>query len=136
MATNPTRLAIYNKLAATGAVTDLVSTRVYFQFAPQGSTYPLITFNRQSGRPDWTSQGDPVENELWQVKGIATGSSSATAAENIADAIDAALQDAIMTVTGRDVLLKPLRESDVDYAEITDGVLYRHAGALYRLMTE
>jgi hypothetical protein len=135
MTADPIRLALHKALADDATLKDLVSARIYFQVAPQGATYPLVTFHRQFGAPRWTAKGGPVQSDLYAVKGIAVGSGSAETVEEIAEAIDGALNDTALAVTGRDVLLKPLRESDIDYSEVDGDKLYRHRGALYRLMT-
>ena len=136
MAPNPVRMAIHARLVADIPLAALVADRVYFQQAPQDATYPLVVFFKSSGTPRWSFAGDPARADLWTVKGIATGASSASKAEDIDAAIEAALRDAPLAITGRDLLLKPLRESDVDFPEDDGGTLYRHAGGTYRLVTE
>lgn len=136
MSANPVRLAIQSHLKADAGVSALVGSRIYFQYAPQKATYPLVVFHKQSGRPRWTMQGDPVQSDLWTVKGVSrSDEGAATEAESIAAAIDAALNDASLTITGRECLFL-LRESDVDYGEDADGTTYRHCGAMYRVESE
>lgn len=134
MAADPRRLAIYNALAASGTLAALVGTRIFFQTIPQGAAYPAVVFQRQSGRPHRTLS-TYVQDDLFLVKGIATGTSSATAVDEIAEAIDAALDDATLTIAGHDHL-SILRESDISYAEVDEGTLWRHRGGLFRLLSE
>lgn len=136
MAADPIRLALHKALADDATLAGLVASRIYFQVSPQGATYPVVVFHRQSGTPSWTASGKPVQSDLYAVKGIAVGTGSGEAVEEIAEAIDGALNDATLAIAGRDVLLKPLRESDIDYPEVDGDRLYRHRGALYRLLTE
>jgi hypothetical protein len=75
-----------------------------------------------------------VENETWAVRAICSGN-SATAAEDIAQAADEALDGASVVVNGRS-LLYLRRESDIDFGEVEDGVQWHYVGGLYRLMTE
>lgn len=41
-------VALYAKLSGTTAVTDLISTRVYPDVAPEGAIYPFVTFQQVS----------------------------------------------------------------------------------------
>jgi hypothetical protein len=47
--------------------------------------------------------------------------------------LDALLTDGVISISARTQLYLR-RESDVDYGEVVDGVAYRHAGSLFRLM--
>ena len=59
--------------------------------------------------------------------------------EKIADRIKTLLNDAdvqhLESLVRAANLLYLRRESDVEYPELADGVLYRHCGALYRVVT-
>lgn len=130
------RSALHAKLSGYAPLTALVGTRIYHQSAPQSATYPLVVFHRQSGRAHQFFGGDPVQNDLWTVKAIdgpsgSKTSGSAATTEPIADAIDDCLDGASITAS-----LSILRESDVDYAEVDDGSIYRHLGAMYRIFAE
>lgn len=135
MAADPIRLAIHKALSENVALIALVGTRIYYQQAPQDATYPLVSFHKQSGMPRRFADMSTVEDDLWTIKGIATGSSAATKAEEIAAAVDDLLDDADLTVSGKDTI-SLLRESDVSYSEVKGADIYRHAGAMYRLRTE
>lgn len=135
MAADPIRTAIFNALAADSTLSGLVSDRIYFQRAPSSATYPLVIFFKSSGRPR-RAFGDHFQDEVWTVRATATGTTSATKAEEIAAAFDAVLDDAALTITGR-AHLSTLRESDgPSYAEIDAGTLYRHEPRLYRIFSE
>jgi len=131
---DPIRTALYGALVASPALTALVGTRIYHRVAPQAATFPVCIFHKHSGTPRWTFAGRPVQWDLWAVKGLCQGS-SATRAEEIAAAIDDALNDAALTITGREHLFL-LRDSDINLGEDEDGVQYHTVGALYRLASE
>jgi|TARA_R100001086_G_scaffold238110_2_gene162635 hypothetical protein len=49
--------SVYDKLAATAAVTNLVSTKIFFMAADQGTALPYITILRVSTNAPLTSDG-------------------------------------------------------------------------------
>lgn len=137
----PTRRAIYGKLAGDTTLNNLLGTpatgytkSIYYQVAPAKAAFPFVIFQKQSGNPT-EAFGLPsaFENDVWLVKGV-DKDSSADDAEAIASRIQALLNDASLSISGS-TLLYLRRQSDVEYPEVTDGVTYRHAGALYRLVT-
>ncbi len=133
---NPVREAIFDRLVGDATLTALLSspTAVHHQVAPQTEATPFVVFNKQAGTPMWAFGGPALQNDLWQVKAIALGS-SASDAEVIAARIDVALTNAVLVITGSTHLYLR-RESDVDYPEQDGADTYRHCGALYRLISE
>lgn len=138
----PVRRAIYGKLAGDTTLNGLLATpptgwskSIYYQVAPQSAPFPFVVFNKQSGTPA-EAFGDPsaYENDVWLVKAV-DRDSSADDAEAAAARIAALLNDAALSISGA-TLLYLRRQSDVDYAEESDGVVYRHAGSLYRLIAD
>jgi Protein of unknown function (DUF3168) len=136
------RRAIYGKLSGDTTLTNLLGAApdgytkaIYHGQAPERVAYPLVIFDRQSGVPAETF-GDPqaLENEIWLVKAIDHGATADTA-EAIADRIAGLLNDAALSVSGGSILYLR-RQSDVDYAEIVDGELFRHCGSLFRLVAD
>jgi len=132
---------LYGKLAGDTTLNNLLgsppsgySKSIYHGEAPQGAAFPFVIFQKQAGTPT-ESFGLPsaFENDVWLVKGI-DRSSSADTAEAIQARIQVLLNDASLSISGS-TLLYLRRQSDVEYPEVTDGVTYRHAGALYRLVT-
>jgi len=129
---------IYGKLQANGALTALVGTRVYPEFAPQNAVYPLVTYSLISS-PDRNAVGHDrriFTEPLILVKAIVSESSWVTASA-IADAIDSAL----MGANNNNVVNPTLkvqgcfREMAVRYTEVpqgTSGTRYNHAGGRYR----
>lgn len=126
--------AIYGALSADASlVATLGGTAVYQWLAPEGSDPPYVVYNQQSGVPAHTFGGVAYENQIYTVKGVTAGPSAALAG-TIAQQIDAALADQALTVTGYG-LLYLRRDSDLDFAEVKDGVRYHHRGGLYRVLT-
>ena len=75
-----------------------------------------------------------MDNDLWLIKAV-DRSDTADTADNIASRLDALLTDATLSISGKTQLYLR-RESDVDYPENADGVVYHHAGSLFRLIYE
>lgn len=134
------RRALYGRLAGDSTLTGLLATpaggysqAIYFQQAPAGAAHPLVIFNKQSGVPT-EAMGAPsaLEEDVWLVKAI-DKSPSADSAEAVQARLQALLNDATLSISGGS-LLYLRRQSDVEYPEVADGVLYHHAGALYRLV--
>jgi hypothetical protein len=136
-----TRRAIYGKLAGDTTLNNLLapppqgwSKSIYYQVAPENAAFPFVVFNKQSGVPT-EAHGDPsaFENDIWLVKAV-DRDSTADDAEAAAERIIALLNDASLSVSGA-TLAYLRRQSDVDYAEVSNGQTYRHAGSLFRLVT-
>jgi hypothetical protein len=135
------RRAIYGRMAGDTTLNALLGTpptgyakSIYHQEAPAGVGYPLVIFQRQTGRPT-EAFGAPsaMENDVWLVKAV-DHSTSADTAEAVAARIQVLLNDAALSISGAS-LLYLRRQSDIEYPEVTDGERYAHAGALYRLVT-
>jgi len=130
---------IRETLGASAALTALVGTRIYPEFAPQNATYPLVVFALLSS-PDRNAVGHNrriFTEPLFVVRGVANETSWVTVSL-IADAIDAAL----MGANNNGVLSPALhvqgayREAPLRYTEVpqgTSGTRYNHSGGQYRL---
>jgi len=134
-----TRRALYGKLSGDTTLNTLLATpptgyskNIFYEVAPQGAQFPYVILSKQAGTPAYALGGRAVDNDIWMVKGV-DRSGTADAVDNIADRLDALLTDGSISISGRTQLYLR-RESDVTYAEVTDGVVYRHAGSLYRLI--
>jgi hypothetical protein len=138
----PVRRALYGKLSGDTTLNGLLAApatgyakAIYHQQAPSNAPHPFVIFQKQAGNPTETF-GDPsaLETDVWLVKAI-DKNTSADPAEAIQARVIALLNDATLSISGHD--LKYLRrESDVEYPEVSDGVQYKHAGALFRLITD
>lgn len=133
MAADPVRAALVARLLATPAVTGLLGAAngVFHRRAPRGAVPPYLVLHRQAGTDNWSFAGQPLERELWTVKAIGRGSSSAPADE-LAKQVTLALNDAPITVAGYAVL-NLRRESKLDYAETDGENQYHHVGGIFRV---
>ena len=142
MNTTATRRAIYGKLAGDrtlnallGAAPTGYSKSIFYQLAPAGAAFPFVIFQRQSGTPtEAFTDPSAVETDVWMVKAVDKNSSADTA-ESIQARVAFLLNDAALSVSGAS-LMYVRRQSDIDYSELADGETYRHAGSLYRVVTD
>lgn len=138
----PVRRSLYGRLAGDTTLSNLLGTAapgytksIYDGEAPAGANYPLIILNLQSDVPTEAMQ-DPnaLENHVWLIKGV-DRSTSADTAEAIAARIKTLLNDAALSISGGTHLYLR-KQAGVQYSEVTDGVSFKHRGALYRLVYE
>ena len=138
----PVRRALYGKLAGDITLNSLLATpatgyvkAIYYQQAPSSAAFPFVTFSKQAGTPT-EAFGDPdaLDTDVWLVKAVDRNTTADTA-EAIQARIQTLLNDATLSISGVNHLYLR-RQSDVEYPEISDGVTYVHAGALYRLVTD
>lgn len=137
----PVRRALYGRMAGDTTLNNLLGTpangytkSIYHQQAPQGAGFPFVIFSKSSGVPT-EAMGVPsaLETDVWLVKAVAKDTSTDTA-EAIQARLQALLNDATLSISGA-TLLYLRRQSDVEYPEVSEGVEYKHAGALWRLVT-
>lgn len=136
------RRAIYGKLAGDTTLNNLLATppagyskSIYHQEAPDNAAHPFVILNKQDGRPvEAFTDPSAFENNIWLVKAVDRNSSADTA-EAIAARITVLLNDAALAISGG-TLLYLRRQSDVEYPEVSEGVRFKHVGALYRLVYE
>lgn len=133
---NEIRRSLYDRLSGDETLTGLLATAdsIYHQRIPQSATLPAIVFHKQSGTPTWQFAAAHIQSDLWLVKAVDL-SSSAGRAEDIAARINTVLTDAPLAITDHE-RLAVYRDSDVDYPETDGADVYRHVGALYRVVTE
>lgn len=122
-------------LAASASLTALVSTRIYGYVAPQNTTGNMVVYNWMGGS-DLVAVGGyrALVNGLWQVKAI-TRSDSFAQAKAIMDLVDSLIHRKTGS-TSDSLVLSCVRESPVQYVEVTNGIQYRHLGGLYRILIE
>ena len=141
MALTAIRRSLYGKLSGDTTLNALLATpaagyskAIYFHQAPAGAQFPYVLFQKMSGIPTETF-GDPefMEGDTWMVKGV-DRSPSADKVESIADRVNTLLQDASLSISGTS-LLYLRRQSDIEYPEVDEGVLYHHCGAIFRVVT-
>lgn len=130
------RQAIYKALNVK-AVTDLLangSASIIHSVAPAGAGYPMIIFNQQAGQAHHQFTGSRYDEQTWMIKSVVQGGSS-SAAEDIAAAVDAALDWKLPSIEGAETM-HLTADSKLSYSEIVDGEQYRHHVALYRLVLQ
>lgn len=136
------RRALYGKLAGDTTLNNLLgspasgySKSIYHQQAPSGAAYPLLIINKQSGVPtEAFTDPSALETDVWLVKAIDRNATADTA-EAASARVAVLLNDSALTISGATTLYLR-RQSDVEYQETNDGVIYRHAGSLFRLVTD
>lgn len=132
---------LYSRLAGdtTGgaSLAGLGMTAVYQGVAPQGATYPYVTFQLVDGEDRRVFGARATAWMDWIVKAWDTGASHKRA-KRLADRVDQLLDEgeAALTVAGHTVLsvrrirsLPDVTESD----ENQGGLLYRSSGARYEI---
>lgn len=134
-----TRRSLYGKMAGDTTLNNLLATpptgfakSIYYQQAPQGASFPYVIFQQQSGTPRYGLGARAFDDSVWLVKGV-DRSTDADVVDAIATRLDTLLTDGTVTISGHTPLYLR-RESDVTYAEVSDGVRYLHAGALFRFI--
>jgi len=133
MIANEIKAALYLKLTGSAAITSLLSgtAAVYDSIAPNEATLPLVIFSKQDGRPVNRMGGVAYESHVYLVKGVTEGESAALAG-SVAKAIDAALNNTTLTISGYTQMLCR-RNGEVDYPESDEGRTIRHIGATYKI---
>ena len=132
---NAIKAGLYAKLIADGTLTALLAAGtagVHERLATEGEAMPYVLYDKQAGTPYYTLTGLSHEDQIYQVKGVVDEPTPYVAGQ-IADAIDSALTDQALTVSGKTQMYLR-RVGDVDYAEIRDGRRINYAGGLYRVM--
>lgn len=126
--------AINTALTSSAPLTALLSapTAIHHLRVPDDGTFPCIVFSKHVSTPKRTYR-ERIDQDVWLVKAIDKGDTALV--EDIAAAIDTALDKVALTVAGRNLLVC-WRQSDVDYPEDQGDVLYRHVGGLYRIETQ
>ncbi len=134
---DPVRVALHAILTAYAPLTALLADGaggVYHRRALPHADDPLVTFQRRSEVPHYLFGSGQLDEATWIVKGVARGD-DAQVAEQVGDAIDAALHDAQMVIVGHTTLWIR-RLSIVDYEEPDGQTVFNHYGGIYRLATE
>ena len=130
---NAVGTALYARLVGGTALTALLgdgTAGVYHNRAPEGSTYPLVVFNLQSGLDDNKSP-HRARQVLYQVKGVSA--TNMVNAGNIDAAADALLHLSTLAVASPWQNYWLVREQDVQFEELApDGQRYYHQGGIYR----
>lgn len=127
---------LYSRLSGDATLVSKVGTRIYAYVAPATADTPFVVFTAQSPGFDVMGVGTArvMLNCLYQVK-VVVQDGSFNGAKDAADRIDALLHGATGTPAGGQVL-GCVREGPLAYAEVSDGIEYRHLGGLYRIWVQ
>jgi hypothetical protein len=129
---NAVKAAIFARLDGDATMDSLATGGVHERTAPQGTACPYVIFHKQTGTPRYALGNNYAFTEdLYLIKGV-TDEPSSKVAGQIAERVDALFDRYALSVTGSTVLVCR-RELDVDYDEHTDGRVYKHVGAIYRI---
>lgn len=126
---------LYSTLSGSATLKTYVDTRIYSHVAPAGAATPFVLWSHQSSH-DVRGVGPTrvMASYVYQVKVVGqTGGFGGIA--DAADELDDLLQGATGTTTDG-IVLSCVRESTVAYAEVENGVQYRHLGGLYRIFAQ
>ena len=125
---------IYTQLAATAAVTSVVSNRIYARKAPQRATFPFVLYSVQSPGADTQGVGKAriLTNPLYQIKIICKDNPDANI-NTAADAIDDLFQQVTHALQD-DVRISTYRQAPLEFTEDTpnSSEVYYHLGGLFR----
>lgn len=133
----PVAEAIYAKLASSGSVTSLLtdgSAGIYYAEAPENARHPLLLYYESSDLPTYALGKTRAWTEHRYTVEAIVESSSFRQAKAIADAVDAALSDATLTVSGVNVIAIEQIGAIPDRPETVGGVRFNHAGFDFRVM--
>jgi hypothetical protein len=126
---------ILDKLTASAALTALVGTKISDDHQPQGSTGPYVVYQMQASDDKTALGGIRVYTDMdWLVRGYMQTRSYAGTLGQIAEAIDAALNNQTGAATGGHIYtcrrVEPRRQVDPDDPS------WRFRGGLYRLFAQ
>lgn len=126
---------LYGLFAGDATMHGYTADRWHNGVAPEGTQSPYGIFAYHAGH-DVRGVGPAriMSSTVYQVKIVATRENYANQ-RLAASRIDALLQAASgTTAAGR--ILACVRESEVNYKEVSNGVEYRHLGGLYRIYVQ
>ena len=123
-------------LLASTDVTDIVSTRVYLDVAPETAAFPFIIYQLQDSS-DVRGVGTfrVMSDTLYVVKGVAAVASFALLGD-LAEAIDAALNTITPEAVTGGTIIGSVRENPFRLTEKDGGQEFRHLGGIYRIYAQ
>lgn len=129
----PLEAAIYSKLTGQASlITALGGTLIYNQMSPQPAGAKYCVYQWQGGG-DSNESPTRMREVLYTVRGVAT---TRAVAGSIDAAIDDALHNQSLTVTGWTNILC-MRGQDINFVEPDSGGVNRyHAGGIYRIIID
>lgn len=123
--------------ASLDAISAGLSTRVFLDFAPEGTPYPFIIFQALTPPSDVRGVGiiRVMVDTLYLVKAVAQGTDY-DALRPVVSVIDGALtqQDPVDMAGG--ILLTSVRDREFRLVEIENGKQFRHLGGEFRIQAQ
>lgn len=126
------REALYGVLDSDVQLTALATGGIHHRIAPDDTEPPYVVFFKMAGNRAYTFEGPPMHGQTWLVKGVG----DAESAEDINSRCLTVLSNTALTVDGHLLLLAPMPNVDVDFADDTDGEHAEHVGTQYRIVVE
>lgn len=124
--------AFYSALVADAAVTALVSTRVYDGEARENATFPYIIISEIDGAP--FDSKDTDGEEMFATLDVYSKYGGNKEARQIMSAVNDALDQQSLTVTGHDLLFIRFASTNGPLADPDPDV--RHGVIRFRVITE
>lgn len=122
---------IYDRLVASAAIQAACQDRIYRDLAPDDADEPLIVYEATpSDDVSFVSTARVQINAEYTIRAVTRGWSF-DEANAIADAIDAAMQNAQGEISGRQIVA--VRARPVSYTTTEKDTRFNHAGGVYRL---
>lgn len=130
---------IASRLAASAAITGLVSTRIYQDVAPQNATMPYIVFASLAPN-DLRAVGAVriATRDQWLVKAVVQSASYGGNLTTLADAINTQLHgdDGVSGVVAGGSVIHSYRRRPFRLAEVNNGISYRWKGGIYDILAQ
>lgn len=127
-----------SKAAELDAIATGLSTRIFQNFAPEGTPYPFIVWQCQDPPRDVRGVGTfrVMIDTLYLVKAVFQGTSYIPLAP-IARVIDDAMTSASGSAVGGDgLVLASVREQQFAMTEVESGIQFRHFGGEYKIQAQ
>lgn len=123
---------IYSKLSADTTLASLIAGRIFDGIADQGTEFPYVVYNFQSGHDVNEVYGRRVMTAATYLIKAIDNRPNTTRLIPIVKQIDALINGQSGSVGATGTILAAVRQSPVAMPEEDGGVQYRHRGGLYR----
>lgn len=116
---------------STGALGNLGVTAAAKNIASAGTAAPYIVFQKMSGIDDWVFNDLASRDLVYMIKVVVSGNSALVAGKALARVVTL-LNDESFSISDYTVI-RCRQESDIDYSETSNGIIYHHIGGLFRI---
>lgn len=131
------KVALEAKAADFDAIAPGLSSRIFEDFAPDGTPYPFVVFQCQSPPRDIRGVGTSrvMVDTLYVVKAVSQVDSYLPLAP-IARTIDSAMTSSTGSAVGDGFVLTSVRQDQFAMVEVDSGTQFRHFGGEYKLQAQ